>query len=125
MVYLISDEVDRASLVHLATTIAVVTYIVGVGMMQSPAENISWTGTSLVFGGNLAFYIVVGIAVNSLYLSSSTRTPKSITFLAVFTVAAIGSIIASAVTFDKDDYSRFLLVSLPYTILTQPNLSRH
>jgi hydrogenase/urease accessory protein HupE len=50
MVHLIFGQVDRASLVHLPTAIAIVNYIVGFGMMQSSPENVSWAGTCLVFG---------------------------------------------------------------------------
>jgi hypothetical protein len=125
MVHLIFGGVDRASLVHLPTAISVVTYIAGVAMMQSSSEHISWAGSGLVFASALVFYVTVGIAVNSLYLSPSTRSLKSITFLAVFTVAAIVLVVSSAVTFSKSDYSPFLLVSLPHTVLAQPNIRRH
>jgi hypothetical protein len=107
---------DSASLVHLGFGFPVLIHIVGFAIMVSkPGYSI---GSILVPASDLAFYLISGIAVNSIFLNPTTRSPKSLVFMSVFTLAAISVVVSGWVTMTKDG-SFFHMVS-PLEIYWQP-----
>jgi hypothetical protein len=121
MVYTIFKNNACASLVILPAVISVATYVMGFGMIFSSSRNIAQTGTCLLLTGALIFYVIAGVAVNSIFLNTSTRSPRSITFISIFILAAIGLVVSSTIIISKEDHSTFLLVRLPPPESVQSN----
>jgi hypothetical protein len=124
MVHAIFKDSDCASLVRLPAAISAAIYIAGFGMMQSSLGKVSWIGASLLFSSTLLFYLIAGISVNSIYLNPAHRTFKSITFMSVFTAAAVSLVVAGGVTFSEHDHLPFFLVNQPPSRPAQANLKR-
>jgi hypothetical protein len=124
MVHAIFKDNDRDSLVRLPAAMSAATYIAGFGMMLSSLEKVSWIGTCLLFSSTLLFYLITGMSVNSIYLNAEHRSSKSITFMSLFTAAAVGLIVSAGVTFSEENHSPFLLVSLPPSRPAQANSRR-
>jgi hypothetical protein len=109
MLHKIFNNDDRASLVRMGIAIPSVLNIIGFVMMQF-SEEIPSIGHNLTYASAMALYFVVGIVVWSLYLTPDLRTSKCIAFICVFTAAAFGIAVSSALPFSRDD-TLLLLVS--------------
>jgi hypothetical protein len=92
--------------------------------MQSSSGKVLLIGTCLLFSSTLIFYLIVGIPVHSIYLNPAHRTPKSIFFMSVFTVAPLFLLGSGVATFSEEDHSLFLLVNIPPSRPAQANLRR-
>lgn len=109
MLHQVFDRTDFIILVYSGFGIALLINLLGFAMMQVPEANLQ--GKVSIIVGNSIFYPLAGVAINSVLLSSTTRTLRCTIFTTLFAAAYV-SMLAVGLTFLLGDNDTFLLVRL-------------